>query len=125
MSPSGRLIRRWTASGKAVPHCGSRVNSRAMWRRWWSPSGPRFGRQEQVWILVTWADGRREPIYEDYEPWSSVAELKMGHLLVSTTQGDIDFEVRWLEGKAREAAWARFGILDKVEAYMGETNVDG
>lgn len=83
----------------------------------WAP----FRRQAQVWILVTWADGRREPIYEDYEPWTSVAELEMGHLLLSTPQGDIDFDARWLEGKSREAAWARFGIHDQVGAYMGET----
>ena len=29
----------------------------------------------RVWLLVTWLDGTRQGIEEDYQPWTSVAEL--------------------------------------------------
>lgn len=44
--------------------------------RAWSP----FRRHHQVWLLVTWADGRRERIFEDYQPWTAVRELQSGTL---------------------------------------------
>jgi hypothetical protein len=43
----------------------------------WSPSRP-LTVQQQVWLVVVWADGEREPSIEDYPPWSVVTEIKAG-----------------------------------------------
>ena len=43
----------------------------------WSPFRP-YRRPEQVWLLVSWADDSRERIFEDYPPWTAVAELREG-----------------------------------------------
>jgi len=82
----------------------------------WAP----FRRQERVWLLVTWANGRRDRIGEDYEPWTYVRELRDDHLVWPSDEGEVDFEARWLEGQERETAWHRFGITDDPGAYMGE-----
>lgn len=79
----------------------------------WAP----FRRQERVWLLVTWPDGRRE-IDEDYKPWTVVDQLRHGQLTWTTARGDLEFEAEWLGGVAREEAWQRFGILQAVEYYM-------
>lgn len=79
----------------------------------WAP----FRRQERVWLLVTWPDGR-QAINEDYEPWTVVDQLRHGQLTLTTAGGDLEFEAEWLSGVAREEAWQRFGILQAVESYM-------
>jgi hypothetical protein len=83
----------------------------------WSPFLP-FRRQEQVWLLVSWNDGSRERIFEDYAPWTAVEELRHGHFLWESAQSEIDLEATWLTGEDRERAWARYGILDDVGAYL-------
>ena len=82
----------------------------------WAP----FRRQERVWLMVTWADGSRGGITEDYEEWTSVQELREGHLSWPCDEvGSVDYEARWLDGPERDAAWRRFGIIDDSGAYMG------
>jgi hypothetical protein len=80
----------------------------------WAP----FRWQERVWLLVTWADGSRERIVEDYEPWSSVSELRNGHLVWETAVGEVDYAAEWLEGEERARAWAAVGIREGVASYM-------
>lgn len=80
-----------------------------------------FRRDERVWLLVTWADGRRERIEEDYQPWISVAELREGHFVWQSPGGEVDFEAEWLSGAERDRAWESYGIHDDVGAYMTTT----
>lgn len=90
----------------------------------WSPFFP-FRRQEQVWLLVSWIDGSRERIFEDYAPWTAVEELSQGHLLWESPHGESDLEARWLSGEEREQAWRRFGIVDDVSAYLAPAALQG
>ena len=78
-----------------------------------------FRRQERVWLLVTHLDGRRDPIQEDYAPWSYVGELQEGHLEWAGPHGGADYTVEWLSGEARQLAWAEYGIHEEPGAYMG------
>jgi hypothetical protein len=80
----------------------------------WAP----FRRQERVWLLVTWADGRRERIDEDYEPWIAVKELREGHFRWDSHQGEVDYTAEWLRGDERDRLWQAYGIHDDVGAYM-------
>jgi hypothetical protein len=82
------------------------------------PMWASFRRQERVWLLVTWVDGRRERIQEDYEPWTSVSELRDGHFVWETATGEIDFAATWLDGEERAHAWAAVGIHEDVGSYM-------
>lgn len=79
----------------------------------WAP----FRRQERVWWLVTWATGRRERIDEDYRPWTLVEEMRAGHFVWHTPQGDVDFEAEWLGGEERDRAWQAYGIHDDIGVY--------
>jgi hypothetical protein len=83
----------------------------------WPPFRP-LRRQERVWLLVSWTDGSRERIFEDYLPWTSVAELREGHLSWDSPDGEVDLQASWLAGKDREQAWPRYGILDDISAYL-------
>ena len=84
----------------------------------WTPFQP-LTRQECVWWLVTWTDGRRNRIEEDYPPWTLVDEVREGYAeLEVSPQEDRRFSIEWLEGDARAEAWQRYGILDDVGAYM-------
>lgn len=76
-------------------------------------------RMERVWLLLTLLDGTVE-IEEDYPPrWWSVRELAEGHITWSSLNGrDVDYEVRWLTGDARERAWGRYGIVEEVGTYI-------
>lgn len=58
--------------GQTVGHAATIVETM------WAP----FHRQECVWVLVTWIDGHRERVMEDYAPFISVQELRDGHLVV-------------------------------------------
>ena len=67
---------------------------------------------------MTWADGRRERVYEDYQPWTSVAELLTGHFVWERGTTKAVFTTEWLTGSERADAWQEYGILDEVGAYM-------
>jgi hypothetical protein len=67
---------------------------------------------------VTWLDGTRERIEEDYRPWTSVAELSDGHLTWDKNGREQRFEVEWLSGQDRDRAWKDFGIHEAVGTYM-------
>ena len=71
-----------------------------------------------MWLLVTWADGRRERIDEDYEPWTWVAELLSGHFVWDRGSARVNFTAEWLTGAERDDAWQKYGILDEVGVYM-------
>ncbi len=80
-------------------------------RVWW--------RQERVWLLVTHLDGTHERIMEDYEPWTSVAEVRAGHLVWDLADGEVDYQVTWLDGGEREPLWGVYGIVnDAVGNYL-------
>lgn len=83
----------------------------------WSPSHP-FRMQERVWLRVTWIDGRREELLEDYPPWTSVADLREGHFVWPDLHGDIDFKTRWLTGADQQQAWRQWGITNDLSTYM-------
>jgi hypothetical protein len=57
--------------GKLAGYLASSVGT------FWSPSRPLI-RQWRVWFIVIWADGAREPRFEDYPPWTTVRELQSG-----------------------------------------------
>jgi hypothetical protein len=85
----------------------------------WSPGRP-LTWQERVWWLVTWSDGRRDRIEEDYPPWIIVDEVRRGRVELETTPGAVasTFIPEWLEGEDRADAWRRYGIRGAVEDYM-------
>lgn len=62
----------------------------------WSPFSP-LRRQWWVWLIVVWADGKRERSTEDYSPWTYVAEMKAGRF-EWTGGGHRDgvFDFEWL-----------------------------
>lgn len=72
----------------------------------WSPGRP-LALQWWVWFDVTWADGRRENPFEDYEPWEVVGEVKRG---VFTWEGPDDrageYQAVWLEGEEKAVAFS-------------------
>ena len=76
------------------------------------------GRQERVWLLITWADGRRERIEEDYPPWTLVNELRAGMLRWIVDQRQVDFQVVWLGGDQATEAWRQYGIHGPVGNYL-------
>lgn len=76
------------------------------------------GRRERVWLLVTWVDGRRDRIEEDYPPWTSVAEICRGFLTWTIDDRETKLEVAWLEGDSADEAWERYGIHDEVGHYL-------
>ncbi|HEX2895623.1 MAG TPA: hypothetical protein VHO29_16595 [Marmoricola sp.] len=78
--------------------------------RVWSP----FRRHHQVWLLITWADGRRERVFEDYQPWTAVSELRSGAL---SWEG-LELAVRQLDADERTTAWDLYGITDAIGAYL-------
>ena len=75
-------------------------------------------RQARVWLLLTRLDGSREPIQEDYAPWAYMSELRSGRIYWASPHGNADYEVRWLKGAERRDAWARYGIVEDIGAYM-------
>ena len=84
-----------------------------------------FRRIHLVWLLITWTNGKRERIIEDYEPWTYVAQLQDGWLLWDDLWDDeVDapatrYEARWLAGDERDEAWRRYGIHEPVGHYIG------
>jgi len=75
-------------------------------------------RGTRVRLLVTWLDGTREGIEEDYQPWTLVDDLLPGHVTWNNHSQEQDFEAEWLSGEHRDRAWADFSIHDAVETYM-------
>lgn len=76
-------------------------------------------RAARVWLLLTWLDGSRDPIQEDYAPWFYIPGLKEGGISWASPGGDVAYEVRWLESDERRDTWGRYGIVEDVGAYMG------
>ena len=80
----------------------------------WGLARP-FGTQKSVWFLVTWADGRRERIEEDYPPYALVPEVVAG---IYTSDVGVRYAVRWLTGVERQSAWETHGIHGPASRYM-------
>jgi hypothetical protein len=78
-------------------------------------------REERVWLLLTRLDGRREPVQEDYAPWTYITELEEDRIAWAAPDADVQYQVRWLEGDERRDAWSRYGIVQEVGAYMGDS----
>jgi hypothetical protein len=76
------------------------------------------GRQERVWLLISWSDGRRERIAEDYPPWTSVDELRAGFLRWSVDAQELELKVVWLQGDDARLGWQRYGIHEPVGRYL-------
>lgn len=51
-------------------------------------------------------------------PWTLVEEVRQGWVELETEQGakPATFIVRWLSGDERSRVWARYGIIEDVEA---------
>jgi hypothetical protein len=77
-------------------------------------------RGETIWLLLTRLDGSRarDAIQEDYAPWGYICELEDDHINWAGPDGDVHYQVRWLEGDERRDAWGRYGIVEEVGAYM-------
>lgn len=76
-------------------------------------------RENRVWLLLTRLDGSRDPIQEDYAPWTYLSELQEDRINWAAPGGETHYQVQWLEGGERRDAWGRYGIVDEVGAYMG------
>ncbi|GAA1987766.1 hypothetical protein GCM10009718_26590 [Isoptericola halotolerans] len=73
----------------------------------WSPGRP-LTIQQNVWIVVVWADGGgREHSFEDYPPWTVVSEIRGGSFswddgprsgtYTATRLPDAEADARWAE----------------------------
>lgn len=100
-----------TGADEVLGHLASVVET------FWGLGRP-FGLQERVWILVTWSDGRRERIAEDYPPWTSVTETRDGWVSWETDGSEVRYDVTWLGEPERSRLWPQVGIVDDVGAYM-------
>lgn len=88
-------------------------------------------RQSWPWFVVVWADGTKEPTFEDYGPhWLTVRELDVGRLehfepsipgqrrflgmrfTYSTLGGRCVYDFAWLEPDAAAAKWKELGLAD-------------
>ena len=80
-------------------------------------------RRDTVWLLLTRLDGSRDrdAIQEDYAPWYYLSELEDGHINWAGPEGYVHYQVRWLMGDERRDAWDRYGIVEEVGAYMGDS----
>lgn len=106
------------ADGHAAGYLATIVN------HFWTPFRP-LTWQERVWWLVTWNDGRRERIEEDYPPWTLVDEVRHGYAELEVSPGvHQHFGIEWLHGGARTEAWQRHGVLEDVGAYMDVRDAD-
>jgi hypothetical protein len=76
------------------------------------------GHQERVWLLITWSDGRRERIEEEYPPWTSIDELRAGFLRWSVDAQELEFKVVWLQSDEARLAWQRHGIHEPAGHYL-------
>jgi hypothetical protein len=81
-------------------------------------SGRPLGAQTFVWLLVTLDEGVRY-IIEDYPPYATAPGAVAGILKPEdSTEGT--YEVRWLEGTARERVWKELGIHESFGSYRFE-----
>jgi hypothetical protein len=60
-----------------------------------SPSRP-LTTQQWVWFIVVWADGERERLFEDYPPWTAVAEIRSGVFVWESGPHKGEYAVGWL-----------------------------
>ncbi|MDO9398045.1 MAG: hypothetical protein Q7T71_15985 [Herbiconiux sp.] len=76
-----------------------------------APLGRPFVKQDWIWLLVVWADGRREVPLEEYPPFSMgfVGELLEGEFHWSR---DRSYSARRLTDAERERIWAELGITE-------------
>lgn len=81
----------------------------------WGPA--KLFRPQQVWLLLTWADGQRERIFEDYPPWTAVEELRKGVFHWDGERAG-DYVATWAEGTERDRLWSEVGIKAPVGAYL-------
>jgi hypothetical protein len=83
----------------------------------WGAGRP-LGAQTFVWLLVTLDDGVRYVI-EDYPPYATVPDALAGHLTPENA-AESAYDVRWLEGPARERVWRELGIHESFGSYRPE-----
>ncbi|MFE7408821.1 hypothetical protein [Isoptericola sp. NPDC057559] len=74
----------------------------------WSPGRP-LTVQQQVWLVVVWADGERERV-EDYPPWSVVASIRAGEYVEDDGPHRGRYTVTWLPEVESEAMRAELGV---------------
>ncbi|MDO8144055.1 hypothetical protein [Isoptericola sp. 178] len=75
----------------------------------WSPARP-LTIQQCVWFLVVWADGVKEPPFEDYAPWTAVEEIRAGTFAWEDGPHRGTYAATWLPRAQGEARWAELGI---------------
>jgi hypothetical protein len=93
--------------GSVVEHLATQVE------RFWGVGG----RQERVWLLITWTNERRERIEEDYPPWTLVEEVRGGSLRWTVDGQQVELDVAWLRGDQSREALRRYGIREPVGHY--------
>ena len=90
--------------GQVAGHVASAVST------FWSPSMPLSG-QWEVWFVVVWTNGDREPRFEDYPPWTIVREIQSGTLLWDEAGAhEGTYTAEWLTGADLEAARSALGL---------------
>jgi hypothetical protein len=78
--------------------------------KFWSPGRP-LTVQQQVWFVVVWADGEKEPSFEDYPPWTTVADIWNGVFVWDSARPHSgEYTAEWLPEGEREARWAALGV---------------
>jgi hypothetical protein len=76
----------------------------------WSPGRP-LTLQQWVRFVVVWADGEKEPSFEDYPPWTTVTEICNGVFVWDVRGSHSDeYTAEWLPDEEREARWAALGL---------------
>ena len=91
--------------GEVAGHVATQVGT------FWAPLSFSRRRQWWVWFIVVWADGDREPLDEDYPPWTVVGEMLSG----TFSRGHDDahggsYTVDWLPEEARHETLSALGI---------------
>ena len=91
--------------GELAGHVATQVGT------FWAPFSFSRRRQWWVWFIVVWANGDREPLDEDYPPWTVVREMSSGTF--SWEEDDAhrgEYTVEWLPEEARQKALVALGI---------------
>jgi hypothetical protein len=91
--------------GDVAGHVATQVGT------FWAPLSFSRRRQWWVWFIVVWANGDREPLGEDYPPWTVVGEMLSG----TFCRGHDDahggsYTVDWLPEEARHETLSALGI---------------
>lgn len=107
-----------TAGGVLAGYLFTRVET------FWGPGRP-FGLQNGIWLYFHYLDNadadpaNQEQWEEDYPPWAFRDELERGQF--RDPDREVTYQVRWLTGVERAAAFETIGMDDPAVADADET----